>query len=164
MNLQGPISQKQFLYVGYTHLEWLLVPPPWGFSTPHRSWRWPMKYRTPFVGHMLFIYFYLSPVALFLSPPMSKVFVSLILVDFFPFWLVLFSSRRAGVGKWKRDRLLRHIPYFFFQLVALSLSLSRWTGALTLFPLPRGLQGRTECVKVHINTCGGIKAYCILYI
>lgn len=26
MNLRGPISQKQFLYVGYTHLEWLLIP------------------------------------------------------------------------------------------------------------------------------------------
>lgn len=55
MNLRGPISQKQFLYVVYTHLEWRLIPPGPQHTT-HSYWRSPMKYRTDFIGHVLFIY------------------------------------------------------------------------------------------------------------
>lgn len=121
MNLQGPISQKQFLYVGYTHLEWLLVPLGPQYTT-HSYWRWPMKYRTHFIGHMLFIYFYLSPVAIFLFHLLlflrrSIALLFLILALSFFNLLMTHNYRRLKMKK------IGVILYFLFLLVALFASL-----------------------------------------
>lgn len=56
MNFQGPISQRHFLYVGYTYLEWRLT--PLGLNTPHTAAAQLMKRTAYFIGHMLFIYIY----------------------------------------------------------------------------------------------------------
>lgn len=56
MNFQGPISQRHFLYVGYTYLEWRLT--PLGLNTPHTAAAQLMKHTAYFIGHMLFIYIY----------------------------------------------------------------------------------------------------------
>lgn len=58
MNFQGPISQRHFLYVGYTYLEWLLT--PLGPTTPHTAAAQLMKHIAYFIGHRLFIYIYYS--------------------------------------------------------------------------------------------------------
>lgn len=53
---RGPISQRHFLYVGYTYLEWLLT--PLGLNTPHAAAAQLMKHIAYFIGHRLFIYIY----------------------------------------------------------------------------------------------------------
>lgn len=58
MNFQGLISQRQFLYVGYTYLEWRLI--PLGLNTPPTAAAQLMKRTAYFIGHMLFIYIYYS--------------------------------------------------------------------------------------------------------
>lgn len=135
MNLRGPISQKQFLYVGYRHLEWLLVPPG-PQRTTHSCWRWPMKYRTPFIGHMLFIYFYLSLPAFFLfflshslhhCLSLSLSFLILILVLSFCHPL-LFSSHCTQLHEVENEKEITfyrtHAVLFFLSLSGGSLGLS----------------------------------------
>lgn len=56
MNFRGPISQRHFLYVGYTYLEWRLT--PLGLNTPHTAAAQLMKHTAYFIGHMLFINIY----------------------------------------------------------------------------------------------------------
>lgn len=151
MNLRGPISQKQFLYVGYTHLEWLLVPPGPRHTT-HSYWRWPMKYRTPFIGHMLFIYFYLSPVAFFLFFPYLSLFLCLgvcltcscfLILSFFirSYSLLIMHSYRRWQMKTKS--LFTHIILFVSSWLLLSLSVSFLSlysclSVLTLLLCPSG--------------------------
>lgn len=145
MNLRGPISQKQFLYVGYTHLEWLLVPPGPQHTT-HIYWRWPMKYRTPFIGHMLFIYFYLSPVAFSLSPPRSTC-LGLCLSHscfsflFFLFHSLLFSSHHAKLQEVANEKEITfyrtHTVLFISAGCSLRLCLSFFHLSLSLCLLSR---------------------------
>lgn len=137
MNLRGPISQKQFLYVGYTHLEWLLVPPGPQHTT-HSYWRWPMKYRTPFIGHMLFIYFHLSPVAFFLPLPPSPLLVLMSVSHpcCFFFHSLLFSSHHAKLQEVTNEKKITFyrthtVLFFFFISAASSLTVCL---CLALFP------------------------------
>lgn len=170
MNSRGPISQKQFLYVGYTHLEWLLVPPGPQHTT-HSYWRSPMKYRTYFIGHMLFIFIYpLQLYFFFLSLSLSSQF--LILVLSFIFSPILHSSCTGiGGGKWKRiSPFIELFIYFWLSLSGpLFLSLSLWTDRQKLWHHSHSLEGllveekdkgsewekcrKRECVlKVHRET------------
>lgn len=110
MNFQGPISQRHFLYVGYTYLEWRLT--PLGLNTPHTAAAQLMKRPAYFIGHMLFIYIY-YPLQLcfpFLHLSPSPIFASmtfhlLILVLFFPLSLPFLRRER----KLKLSHILQYI-------------------------------------------------------
>ena len=129
-----------------------------------------MKYRTPFIGHMLFIYFYLSPVA-FSFFPSASLSLSLSLFQLRSSslsFLVLFSLLSFSLlimHSYRRWQIKKRSPFYrthtvlvisagcslclclFLSLscsltltISLSLSLSLWT--LTLVPWPRGLIAR----------------------
>lgn len=119
MNFQGPISQRHFLYVGYTYLEWRLT--PLGLNTPHTAAAQLMKRPAYFIGHMLFIYIY-YPLQLcfpFLHLSPSPVFASmtfhlLILVLFFP-PLPSFSQEGKEAEAFPYSSIYHHIKVIFFE-------------------------------------------------
>lgn len=64
VNFQGPISQRHFLHVGYTYLEWRLT--PLGLNPPHTAAAQLMKH----VAHAVFLLFiFITPAALLPFPP-----------------------------------------------------------------------------------------------
>lgn len=101
MNFQGPISQRHFLYMGYTYLEWRLT--PLGLNTPHTAAAQLMKHTAYFIGHAFYLYL-LSPAALFpFPPPFSLSPILLPCHSTFLFLYFLFSPFLFSGGKGSRS-------------------------------------------------------------
>lgn len=106
MNFQGPISQRHFLYVGYTYLEWLLT--PLGLNTPHAAAAQLMKHIAYFMGHRLFIYIYYPSQLCFSFPHLACPRLSLPCHSNFLF-LHFFPPLLFSVAKGKKNKAF---PYF----------------------------------------------------
>lgn len=131
MNSRGPISQRQFLYVGYTHLEWLLVPP----GPQHTTQLLEIANEIQNIFYRTYaIYFYLSPAALFLFP----LSFSLVTISHSCTFFYILSYSPLIMHRYRRWEMKKEIA--FYRTFYLFLVVSFWSS----LSLPVSLDRQTD--------------------